>query len=43
MKTTQIELVRAVEEIVEVIGEICELGDLQLAVVGGGIADPLFL
>ncbi len=43
MKTTQIELVRAEEEIVEVIGEICELGDLQLTVVGGGIADPLFL
>jgi len=43
MKTIQIELVRAEEETVELIGEICELGDLQLAVVGGGIADPLFM
>lgn len=44
METTNIE-VKAVEKIVAEIAEsqFRELKDVQLAFVGGGIADPLFL
>ena len=44
METTNIE-VKAVEKIVaEVVeSQFRELNDVQLAFVGGGIADPLFL
>ncbi len=43
MEMTQAEVVRIEEQIVEADSEIRSLGEHHLAIVGGGIADPLFL
>ena len=43
MEMTQAEVVRIDEKILEQAGEIRALGEHHLAIVGGGIADPLFL
>jgi len=43
MEMTQTEVVRSEDAIVEAAGEMCVLGEHHLAIVGGGIADPLFL